>query len=521
VSAIDSDPDLSAELQRLVDSLAERQVPAKEALGILEARVEEIASEHGVDPVTRAELKTRYKAARADEAYERNYWLDVALSSNAYAYAEEGVSKPEALRRLAADNASRKEANPHLSLLPTKALLRHWNAAVEAKALADAERVRTFEMASAAARSTLPESVRTELESNPELADRVGRLALDEKAREIGRRIAAGKRPSFESRLLSPSALAALPTPEDLVPGVLTRGTTAMLFAPPAYAKSLLALGLGYAISTGHEWFGRPVHQGRTLYIAAEGVQGLAARTKALEMAWGVPLEEDSFFVFPDVVDFGNASDVAEIAAFVSENKIDFVVGDTLARLAPGLEENSSTAMGVIVSAADTVRKAREGCTILLVHHAGKGGDLRGSSALLGGMDTVLRLSGDGGILTLESVKNKDTTTGRIIDLKVMPVPDSDSVVLTSAAGDSWEAELSAMAPRVEEAFGIFKAAFSATGTTKTAWRDLLVDAGMPRKTAYTAINKLVNTGRVLQDGSLFSLAPGLDANTSPLSLNL
>ncbi|KQM17579.1 hypothetical protein ASF83_00115 [Plantibacter sp. Leaf171] len=357
----------------------------------------------------------------------------------------------------------------------------------------------------------------SEAEGTPEerrIADEVARLSIRAEAERQFKALQRQDRPSFADRLLSRGDLAALPKPEPLVPGVLSRNSTAMLVAPPAGFKSLLAQGFAYSIATGHPWLGREVEQGRVLYIAAEGASGLDRRFQALEVAWREPLKE-GLFVYPDPVDFGNAAEVAEVAAVVAGLGIDLVIGDTLNRLAPGLEENSATSMGLVVSAADSIRKAHEGCSILLLHHTGHNGNLRGSTALLAGMDQVLQLSGDGDVRTLELVKNKDGEAGKVMDVKLSPVDGTESVILNYAASFGAAGEAEQMAPRVEQALGIFRAAFLSTGATRSEWAFLLQESGLSKGVAYKAIGALANSGRVVLSGSRFSIGH-VDSGSPP-----
>jgi hypothetical protein len=64
------------------------------------------------------------------------------------------------------------------------------------------------------------------------------------------------------------------------------------------------------------------------------------------------------------------------------------VVIDTLARSSVGAEENSARDMGEVNDAVDEIAK-KLNCLVLLVHHSGKGGGERGSSAIRGATDGI------------------------------------------------------------------------------------------------------------------------------------
>jgi predicted transcriptional regulator len=73
-----------------------------------------------------------------------------------------------------------------------------------------------------------------------------------------------------------------------------------------------------------------------------------------------------------------------------------------------GLDENSSRDMGVVLGAANLLVREFDAC-VCLVHHTGKAGlTERGSSSLLAGCNTMVRLLSLEGPVTVECYKQKD-----------------------------------------------------------------------------------------------------------------
>ncbi|MFT2692687.1 AAA family ATPase [Clavibacter zhangzhiyongii] len=328
------------------------------------------------------------------------------------------------------------------------------------------------------------------------------RLAADEADRRY-RCIRQGARPSFADRLLTRSAIEELPPVEPLVADVLDRGTLAMLYGPSGLGKSTLALDLALCVATGEPWRGkRTTRRSRVLYLYAEGVAGLRQRVVAWETAWGASPSEKRFAAFPAALDLSDAAAVEEAAAVVTARKVDFLIIDTLNASAGALEENSSTAMGQLVAAAKRLVADRPSATVLLIHHSGKDGKLRGSSALFAACDTVLAVAGEPGSWSLTAEKRKDGPTETIGLFKLKPA--HGSVIVEGRMQDDAEERVVS----TEKALALFRAAFSATGATRTQWRDVLTDSGLGRASAYSAINSLVTSGAVLLDGSTYRLAP-------------
>lgn len=342
-----------------------------------------------------------------------------------------------------------------------------------------------------------------------ELDSLVARYDREEAARDVIRRRKLGQRPSMASKVLTATELAAQPGLEPLVDGILFRGTIAMLFGLPGSYKSFLAIALAGCIATGSKFLGRSVAQGPTLYVAAEGAAGLGKRVEAWGFAWhnGAPVEGMS--ILPEAVNLSDDSEVDELAELNRQNGYALIVIDTWARSLGGADENSASATSLLVENVERVKRAHPGTSVLIIHHRGKtGNDPRGSIALLGAVDTALAISGERAALTLEAVKQKDIEGGVVETLEAVSTADS-LILRRRAGGHSTPDELP---ERFAETLAHFTRAFSATGATKTEFRDLLIDAGYSRTSAYTHIDRLVNDKSLLWERNKLSLA-----QTTPL----
>jgi hypothetical protein len=95
------------------------------------------------------------------------------------------------------------------------------------------------------------------------------------------------------------------------------------------------------------------------------------------------------------------------------------IVVDTLARAMKGGDENSAQDMGALNDAMSALIEATGAC-VLLIHHSGKnkGAGARGSSALLGAIDTELEVA-DRQII---SRKQRDVELASPIGFNLVPV---------------------------------------------------------------------------------------------------
>jgi RecA-family ATPase len=214
-------------------------------------------------------------------------------------------------------------------------------------------------------------------------------------------------------------------------------GTTALavIFGPPACGKTFLVTDLGMHIALGWAWFGRSVTRGSVIYVAGEGVAGIGNRLAGFK-AKHAPGEDVPFVVIPVAVNLGpGARDAGRVVEAVAEVEahtgmpVRLIVVDTLARCLVGGDENSAQDMGQFLAACDRIRVSA-GATVLIVHHVGKSAQAgaRGSSAVLGAVDTAIEVeTGDGGRVATV-VKQKDGQDGIKIgfDLEVVEIGQDD-----------------------------------------------------------------------------------------------
>jgi hypothetical protein len=232
-----------------------------------------------------------------------------------------------------------------------------------------------------------------------------------------------------------------------LVKGLLRRKSHAVMYGAPGEGKSFLALDLAYTVAAGREWHARRVSQGPALYLAFEGLGGMPERAAALLQHYGktaVPLviEPADWNLRDKVGREALGARMAEIRAeHFGGHQPALIVLDTLARSMRGGDENSAQDMGALNDAVTALIESTGAC-VLLVHHSGKNraAGARGSSALLGAVDTELEIEGG----QLKATKQRDVELGALIGFKLEPVlvgEDADGepmlscVVLASAGG--------------------------------------------------------------------------------------
>lgn len=235
--------------------------------------------------------------------------------------------------------------------------------------------------------------------------------------------------------LLSEAELGDVPEPSWLVDGVLTDGLTVVYGAPKA-GKTFLALSLALSIGSGHSWHGRKSSRGPVVYVSGEGVGGLHKRVQGWKVAEGVAASQ--LYVIPFGVRFGSDREhTVGLRGDLHSTGAKLLVIDTLARSMAGADENSAQDMGRHVQALDWLRD-KTGCGVLVLHHSGVSGERpRGSTALFGAADTLIRVDGDGTNVDVTCEGQKDAAPFRRMSFGLSQAGPSVALSPRQASGFS------------------------------------------------------------------------------------
>ena len=219
------------------------------------------------------------------------------------------------------------------------------------------------------------------------------------------------------------------------VKNILMRDGLAAIFGPFSSGKSFAALDLAFAMSDGLAWFGRRVEPCDVLYIVLEGEAGLAQRVKAYRKRHGATAGKRlRFITAPFSLLFADDVDALVASVIAAGIRDGVIIIDTLNAATPGIEENGSADMGLVIAAVKRIREACGGL-VILVHHAGKDATkgLRGHSSLGAALDTIIEITRDGDRRFWKLAKSKDGTDGeeypfRLEVVEVGTDEDGDSI---------------------------------------------------------------------------------------------
>ncbi|MFC7434324.1 AAA family ATPase [Hydrogenophaga bisanensis] len=205
--------------------------------------------------------------------------------------------------------------------------------------------------------------------------------------------------------------------PDELVEGVLTAGDGSVLYGDSNSGKTFFVIDMAAAVARGVQWMGRNTEPGLVVYLAAESPASVRSRLQAYQRHHGVRVP--NFAIVQSPIDlFDGDADTEAVISVVRQlerqrgQKVRLIVGDTLARLSAGANENAGQDMGLVVRRFDRIRSACN-AHFLLIHHSGKAAanGARGWSGIRAAVDTEIEVTDSPAGRCAEITKQRDLST--------------------------------------------------------------------------------------------------------------
>lgn len=205
--------------------------------------------------------------------------------------------------------------------------------------------------------------------------------------------------------------------PDELVQGVLTAGDGSVLYGDSNSGKTFFVIDMACAVARGVDWMGKKTEPGLVLYLAAESPVSVRGRLQAYQRFHGVRVP--NFVIVQSPIDlFDGEADANKVIKLVRmlENKrgqkVRLIIGDTLARLSAGANENAGQDMGLVVRRFDRIRTECD-AHFLLIHHSGKNAAAgsRGWSGIRAAVDTEIEVTDSPAGRCCEITKQRDLPT--------------------------------------------------------------------------------------------------------------
>ncbi|MER9603403.1 AAA family ATPase [Mesorhizobium sp. M0243] len=325
-------------------------------------------------------------------------------------------------------------------------------------------------------------------------------------------------------RTLSIADMLAMPDPQFVVDRHLPERSLGFLYGAPGAKKSFIALDWALHLAFGRaDWHGDPIkakRDGVVLFLAGEGAAGMKVRARAWMQQHNIPKADQNagrFHLLPQSIELMKPENVRRLANTLRvglAKPVIAIIVDTVSRAMPGADENAQKDMSLFVRACDTLKDEFD-CLVLGVHHAGKKGDMRGSTVLLGAGDFVFRMDCERGRLTghLHCEKMKDAPDGWSnayrFDVVNVGVDATGKVLSSLVPSRSGEVEVDATPELTMRIFAAVQAAWDAgepwaKSKHKTAdrWavRQIVTGFGIAADQAERLVDLWERTGEIVEE---------------------
>jgi len=217
--------------------------------------------------------------------------------------------------------------------------------------------------------------------------------------------------------------------PDELVQGLITKGSSSFLYGDSNSGKTFLGVGLACAIALGEPWLGMRTEQGSVLYVAAEAPASIRTRVQAYrkhhaKVINNMAIIQSPMNFFEGESDANLVIDVARAMVAKTGKNPALIILDTFSRISAGANENSGQDMSPILNRIERIGKAT-GAHILTIHHMGKdhAKGARGWSGIRAHIDTEIEVVENNGMRTMEVTKQRELSSkNKIInfDLQVI-----------------------------------------------------------------------------------------------------
>lgn len=281
------------------------------------------------------------------------------------------------------------------------------------------------------------------------------------------------------------SGLRALPPVSWLIDGEVPAGLTTVVCGPSGAGKSFLAVDYALQVALCHP-------DRAVIYIAPEGGSGYHLRASAWLAHHNVTREPENIMFILQAIPLLTPQAVSEFVATIRSVHPILVIVDTLARCMVGGDENSAKDIGMFFYHTDQIRQ-ETGAAVMIIHHTGKAGSYRGSSALYGAADSWVDVANDDGLITVSCGKAKDWQPFAPRYLRMVETCES-VILLPSDQVSQRGAGLTEGQRKTLETLALD--IFTGPGAKRS---ELIGATGIPEPTMYKILSRLKRDGYISQ----------------------
>jgi putative DNA primase/helicase len=305
--------------------------------------------------------------------------------------------------------------------------------------------------------------------------------------------------------------------PQSLIQNILGVDGISVMYGDSNSGKTFFAIDMACAIARGSSFANKKTEQGIIVYLATESPGSIKMRLKAYHNYYNL-LVPDFVIVQTPINFFNNNKDIHRIISLVHElekthsKKVKIIIGDTLARLSSGGNENSGEDMGVVMNRVDHIH--RECNThFTLIHHSGKNAaaGARGWSGIRAFIDTEIEITDTPLGKCAEITKQRDLNSkGERIGFRLHPLTigiDKWGEPITSCVVQYIDAPNKESKPLSEVGGAIFEYLREQKRFISRPEIIKHFEGLYTRGAIYKQVDKLTENGKIMNDNGYFGLA--------------
>lgn len=266
--------------------------------------------------------------------------------------------------------------------------------------------------------------------------------------------------------------------PDELIEGLLTIGSSTVIYGDSNSGKTFFALSMAASIAMGTEFCGKQTDPGLVIYLASEAPGSIRSRLQAIKKFYRHPLE--NLVMVPVPLNFYESDkqvyDVIQLVRAVERQTgkmVRLIIGDTLARMSAGANENSAEDMGPVMARFESIAKTT-GSALVIIHHNGKDAakGARGWSGIRAHIDTEIEVVEKDGVRSATVTKQRELPSKgesiyfslEIVEMGVTKFGQPATTCVAVWDESSQENHVHAKPTKVEEAMNKIRDAWYATG---------------------------------------------------------
>jgi hypothetical protein len=193
---------------------------------------------------------------------------------------------------------------------------------------------------------------------------------------------------------------------ENLIPAC----SVGMLVGAPGSKKTYSLLDLAVKVSTKQDWLGFKTTQSNVLILDEEsGPNRVKRRLSGIIRAHSGDASLPIYFTSLAHLDLRKPNDLGTITQLIQNHHAKLVILDALADFMLGGDENAVQDVQPVFQNLRLIAEVNQ-CAIIVIHHVNKNGGYRGSSAILGAVDFLIKQISavDSDTITFETEKLRD-----------------------------------------------------------------------------------------------------------------